>query len=91
MADPNFENTVILNLMSSYGPILIGAIFQSVLYGMAVVQMYALRSLAREQSADSTLCSQVHLLQQVSLGRGKGRENRKLIMGAAATRRIPSG
>ncbi|KAM5543818.1 hypothetical protein V8D89_002435 [Ganoderma adspersum] len=40
MADPNFENTVILNLMSSYGPILIGAIFQSVLYGMAIVQMF---------------------------------------------------
>nr|VWO95651.1 N/A [Ganoderma boninense] len=40
MADPNFENPVILDLMSSYGPILIGAIFQSVLYGMAVIQIF---------------------------------------------------
>ena len=40
MADAtSFENPVILNLMSSYGPILIGAIFQSVLYGMAIVQL----------------------------------------------------
>ena len=57
MADPNFENTVILNLMSSYGPILIGAIFQSVLYGMAVVQMCVPRSLRLDLSADRALCS----------------------------------
>ncbi|TBU28080.1 hypothetical protein BD309DRAFT_872291 [Dichomitus squalens] len=41
MADAaSFENPVILNLMSSYGPILIGAIFQCVLYGMAVLQLF---------------------------------------------------
>lgn len=39
MAAASFENPVILNLMSTYGPLLIGAIFSCVLYGMAIIQM----------------------------------------------------
>ncbi|KAI1797000.1 hypothetical protein LXA43DRAFT_497930 [Ganoderma leucocontextum] len=40
MADANFENPVILNLMTSYGPLLIGAMLSCVLYGMSVIQMF---------------------------------------------------
>ena len=39
MADAAFENPVILDLMSTYGPLLIGALLSCVLYGMSVIQM----------------------------------------------------
>ena len=39
MADAAVENMYILNLMSTYGPILIGSLLSCVLYGMACIQM----------------------------------------------------
>ncbi len=39
MADATFENQVILNLMSTYGPLLIGGLLSCVLYGMAIIQL----------------------------------------------------
>ncbi|KAI1787187.1 hypothetical protein LXA43DRAFT_720638 [Ganoderma leucocontextum] len=40
MADAAFENPAILNLMGTYGPLLIGALLSCVLYGMAVIQIF---------------------------------------------------
>ncbi|KAM5537178.1 hypothetical protein V8D89_009111 [Ganoderma adspersum] len=40
MADASFENPMVLNLMSSYGPLLIGALLSCVLYGMSVIQLF---------------------------------------------------
>ena len=40
MADsPVVDNPIILNLSSTYGPLLLGSLLCCLLYGMAVIQM----------------------------------------------------
>ena len=48
MADAVTENPYILNLMGTYGPLLIGGLLSCVLYGMAIIQMSAPSSCLRQ-------------------------------------------